>query len=66
MGSSESTPIPEVAGGGATSATAIRQGRGRQEPLNPRKYRDAQPCDDLPAGFNHVVGTVLFGFDVNA
>ena len=44
----------------------IQQGRRRQEPLNPRKYRYAQPFDALPAGFNHVVGIVLFGFDVTA
>jgi hypothetical protein len=25
-----------------------------------------QLFDDLPAGFNHVVAIVLFGFDVNA
>jgi hypothetical protein len=25
-----------------------------------------QSFDDLPAGFNHVVGIVLFGFDVDA
>jgi hypothetical protein len=23
------------------------------------------PFDDLPAGLNHIVGIVLFGFDVN-
>jgi hypothetical protein len=46
--------------------TAIQQGRRRQEPLNPRKYRYVQLFDDLPAGFNHVVAVVLFGFDVNA
>ena len=46
--------------------TTIQQGRRRQEPLNPRKYRYVQPSNDLSAGFNHVVGIVLFGFDVNA
>jgi len=25
-----------------------------------------QLFDDLPVGFNHIVGIVLFGFDVNA
>ena len=45
--------------------TTIQQGRRRQEPLNPRKYRYVQPFDDFPAGFNHVVGIVLFGVDVN-
>jgi len=44
----------------------IQSGRRRQEPLNPRKYRYTQLFDDLPAGFNYVVGIVLFGFDVNA
>ena len=46
--------------------TTIQRGRRRQEPLNPRKYRYVQPFDALPAGFNHVVGIVLFGFDVNS
>ena len=46
--------------------TAIQQGRRRQEPLNPRKYRYMRLFDDLPAGLNHVVAVVLFGFDVNA
>jgi hypothetical protein len=46
--------------------TTIQQGRRRQELLNPRKYRYSQLFDDLPAGFNHVVAIVLFGFDVNA
>jgi len=44
----------------------LQQGRRRQEPLNPRKYRYVQRFDDLPPGFNHTVGIVLFGFDVNA
>ncbi len=39
---------------------------GRQEALNPRKYRYVQLFDDLPVGFNRIVGIVLFGFDVNA
>jgi hypothetical protein len=43
----------------------IQQGRRRQEPLNPRKYRYTQSFDDLPAGFNAIVGIVLYGFDVN-
>jgi hypothetical protein len=46
--------------------TTILQGRRRQEPLNPRKYRYVWLFDDLPAGFNHVVAVVLFGFDINA
>jgi hypothetical protein len=44
----------------------IQHARRRQEPLNPRKYRYVQAFDDLPVGFNHVVGIVLCGFDVNA
>jgi hypothetical protein len=44
----------------------IQKGRRHQEPLNPRKYRYVQPFDDLRAGFNHIVGIMLFGFDVNA
>jgi hypothetical protein len=46
--------------------TTIQQGHRRQEPLNPRKYRYVRLFADLPAGFNHVVAIVLFGFDVNA
>jgi len=45
--------------------TTIQQGRRRQEPFNPSKYRYVRLRNDLPAGFNHVVGIVLFGFDVN-
>ncbi len=62
----EANNHPELADYEDHLQAAIRQGRRRQEPLNPRKYRYTQPCDDLPAGFNHVVGIVLFGFDVNA
>ena len=54
---------PEMAAYEDHMKTTIRQGRRRQEPLNPRKYRYVQPCDDLPVGCNHVVGIVLFGFD---
>ena len=43
----------------------IGQGRRRQEPLNPRKYRYVHPFSDLPDGSNHIVAIVLFGFDVN-
>ncbi len=45
--------------------TAIRLGRRRQEPLNPRKYRYTYPFDDLPADTNHIVVIVLFGFDID-
>ena len=57
---------PEMADYEDHLKATIQQGRRRQEPLNPRKYRYVQPFDDLPPGFNHVVGIVLFGFDVNA
>lgn len=43
----------------------IQQGRRRQEPLNPRKYRYYHAFDDLPDDVNHVVAIVLFGFDIN-
>ena len=43
----------------------IQQGRRKQEPLNPRKYRYAQTFDDLPEDFNHVVAIALFGFDMD-
>lgn len=45
--------------------TTIRQGKRRQEPLNPRKYRDYHYFGDLPEGVNHIVAIVLFGFDVD-
>jgi hypothetical protein len=57
---------PEMADYEDHLKTAIQQGRRRQEPLNPRKYRYMRLFDDLPAGLNHVVAVVLFGFDVNA
>jgi hypothetical protein len=57
---------PEMADYEDYLKTTIQRGRRHQEPLNLRKYRYMQPFDDLPAGFNHVVGIVLFGFDVNA
>lgn len=45
--------------------TAIKKGRRRQEPLNPRKYRYYHQFDDLPDDVNHVVTIVLFRFDVD-
>lgn len=45
--------------------TTIKNGRRRQEPLNPRKYRYSHPFDDLPDRTNHVVAIVLFGFDID-
>ena len=45
--------------------TTIQQGRRRQEPLNPRKYRYVHSFDDLLDDFNHIVAIAVFGFDVN-
>jgi hypothetical protein len=45
--------------------TTIRQGRRRQEPLNPQKYRYVMAFDDLPDDSNHVVAIILFGLDVD-
>ena len=45
--------------------TTIRQGRRRQEPLNPRKYRYVHAFNDLPEAMTHIVAIVLFGFEVN-
>jgi hypothetical protein len=57
---------PEMADYEDHLKTTLQQGHRRQEPLNPRKYRYVHLFGDLPVGFNHVVGIVLFGFDVNA
>ena len=62
----EANNHPEMADYEDDLKATIQQGRRRQEPLNPRKYRYVQRFDDLPAGFNHIVGIVLFGFDVDA
>ena len=56
---------PELADYEDYLKATIQQGRRRQEPLNPRKYRYVRPFDDLQDGFNHVVGIVLFGFNIN-
>lgn len=45
--------------------TTLQQGRRRQEPLNPRKYRYTHFFEDLPDEVNHVIAIVLFGFDVD-
>jgi hypothetical protein len=45
--------------------TTMKQGRRRQELLNPRKYRYSHPFNDLPDDTNHIVAIVLFGFDVD-
>lgn len=45
--------------------TTIRQGKRRQEPLNPRKYRYYRYFTQLPDEVNHIVAIVLFGVDVD-
>ena len=62
----EANNHPEMADYEDHLKTTVQQGRRHQEPVNPRKYRYVRLFDDLPAGFNHVVAIVLFGFDVNA
>lgn len=57
---------PEVGDHEDLVIAALRQGRRRQEPLNPRKYRYVLPSATLPSGFTHVVAIVVFGFDVDA
>ena len=39
----------------------LRQGRRKQDMLNPRKYKYYWPCDKLFPDFNHLVVVVLFG-----
>jgi hypothetical protein len=56
---------PEVADYEDHLKITLQQGRRRQEPLNPRKYRYAREFDDLLEGFNHLVAIVLFGFEVD-
>ena len=41
--------------------TTLRQGRRKQDGLNPRKYKYYWPCDDLLPDYNHLVVVVLFG-----
>jgi hypothetical protein len=39
----------------------LRQGRRKQDELNPRKYKYYWPCDGLLPNYNHLVVVVLFG-----
>lgn len=57
---------PEMADYEEHLKETVQKGRRRQEPLNPRKYRYAQPFDDLPEEFNHIVVIVMFGFDIDS
>lgn len=41
--------------------TTLRQGRRKQDSLDPRKYKYYWPCEDLLPDFNHIVVVVLFG-----
>jgi len=56
---------PEVGDFEDLVMVALRRGRRRQEPLNPRKYRYALLSASLPPGFTHVVVIVVFGVDVD-
>ena len=44
---------------------AIQNGKRRQEPLNPRKYRYYHFFENLPDDVNHIVAIVLFGFNMD-
>ena len=41
----------------------IKNGKRKQEPLNPRKYRYYHRFDDLPDDANHIIAVVLFGYN---
>jgi len=56
---------PEMEAYEARLKTTLEEGRRRQEPLNPRKYRYYHPFDDLPDDVNHIVAIVLFGFEID-
>jgi len=45
---------------------ALRQGRRRQDPLDPRKYKYYWPCNDLLPEYSHLVVVVRFGEAVDA
>jgi hypothetical protein len=38
----------------------LRKGRRRQEPTDPSRYRYYWRCENLPAGFTHIVAAVVF------
>lgn len=56
---------PEMADYEEHLKLTIQDGRRRQDPLNPRKYRYVHYFDNLPEETNHVVAIVLFGFDID-
>jgi hypothetical protein len=45
---------------------ALRQGRRRQDPLDPRKYKYYWPCNDLLPEYSHLVVVVRFGEAIDA
>lgn len=61
----DSTNHPEMEDYEAYLKKTIRDGRRRQEPLNPRKYRYTHAFKDLPDDSNHIVAIVMFGFDID-
>lgn len=56
---------PEMAEYEQELKSVIRQGRRKQEPLNPRKYRYAERFDHLPDDFNQMVAIVLFELEMD-
>jgi hypothetical protein len=59
------TNHPEVVEYESHLQLAIRKGKRRQEPLNPRKYRYIHDFDDLPEDFNQLVVIVLYSFEID-
>ena len=43
----------------------IKNGKRKQEPLNPKKYRYYHYFENLDCDVNHIVAIVLFGFSID-
>ena len=56
---------PWLANYHSEALNTLRQGRRKQDTLNPHKYKYYWPCDDLLPDFNHLVVIVLFGETTN-
>ncbi len=52
---------PWLAGYHQEVLTTLRQGRRKQDTLDPRKYKYYWPCEALLPDFNHLVVVVVFG-----
>ena len=61
----DATNHPEMVDYEAHLQTTVKNGRRRQDLLNPRKYRYVHFFDDLPDESNHVIVIVLFSFDID-